>query len=91
MNTPMIPRFSIFKPYSNEKVDTLKHCFIKRNKMKRNDLPSQICADDGLVYQAVYDSRIPQTEEFFDVVISFQEHSYGRFAIIRVAKDQQAD
>ena len=91
MNSPMIPTFSIFKAYSTDKVETLKHCFMKRDKMKRNDLPSQICADDGLVYQAVYDSRIPQTEDAFDVLISFQEHTYGRFAVIRVAKDSKKD
>lgn len=79
-----VPRFSIFKPYSQEKVDTLKACHMERMKLTRNDLPAMICAKDGLVYHAVYDSRIPQTTGEFEVVISFQQHTYGRYAVIRV-------
>lgn len=89
VNGHCVPRFSIFKPYSQDKVDTLKHCFIKKMHLKRQDLPAQICADDGLVYQTVYDSRIPQGEDSFEVIISFQQHTYGRFAVIRVSDESK--
>lgn len=84
----MNPSFSIFKPNSSEKVDTLQHCFMKDQQFKRNDLPSQILAPDGLVYEAVYEDRIPLSM-FFDGIISFQQHTYGRFAIVRVKRDKK--
>lgn len=84
----MIPTFSIFKPGSeSELVDTLKHCFIERRVLDSADLPANIVAKDGLVYQTIYDSRVPQGE--FEAIISFQRHTYGKFAIIRVAKEEQ--
>ena len=81
-----IPRFSIFKPYSKEKVETLQHCFMAEAVLKRDNLPATICADDGLVYNAHYDCRFPEGVEEVPVIISFQQHTYGRFAIIRVRK-----
>jgi hypothetical protein len=65
-------------------VDTIKHCFMANEILKRHDLPANICARDGLVYTAVYDSRIPEGLESIPVIISFQSHTYGRFAVIRV-------
>ena len=83
-NGHAVPRFSIYKPFSNEKVDTLKHCFMTDAVLKRTELPANLCPKDGLVYTAVYDSRIPEGMEEIPVVISFQQHTYGRFAVIRV-------
>ncbi len=79
-----VPSFSIFLPFSNETVPTLKHCFLKNMTLDRADLPAQILADDGLVYTTVYDSRFPENLNKFPVVISFQQHTYGRFAVIRI-------
>jgi hypothetical protein len=83
-----VPRFSIFKEYSTEKVETLIHCFMKRTTLKRDSIPATILADDGHVYIAVYDSRFPSNANEFNVVISFQKHTYGRFAVIRVVNEQ---
>jgi len=83
----MIPTFSIFKPGSNAKqVDTLIHCFLKREIMNSNDLPAHIRAADGIVYKTIYDSRFPPEE--FEVIISFQRHTYGNFAVVRLAKEE---
>lgn len=84
-----VPRFSIYKQYSMDKVDTLKHCFMQNAIFKRTELPANICAADGLIYTAVYDSRIPEGMHDIPVVISFQQHTYGRFAVIRVRQEDK--
>lgn len=84
-----VPRFSIFKPYSDEKVDTLIHCFIYNTTLKRSELPARLCPKDGLVYTCVYDSRMPEGVEDIPVVVSFQQHTYGRFAVIRAKNEQK--
>ena len=81
-----VPRFSIFKPYSQDKVESLQHCFIVRTELERNSLPVNIVAKDGFVYQAVYDCRFPENATKIRVIISFQQHTYGRFAVIRLEK-----
>jgi hypothetical protein len=81
-----VPRFSIFDMGTGEKVKTLKSCFIKRVFFTRDNIPSQILASDGLVYTAVYDCRIPDVTGKIEFIISFQQHTYGRFAIVRLAK-----
>jgi hypothetical protein len=88
MIAAMTPSFSIYEPNSTDQVSTLKSCFIQRMQFKRNDLPAQLCGDDGLVYQVVYDCRVPEGM-FFDGIISFQQHTYGKFAIVRVARDKK--
>lgn len=85
--TPTVS-FSIFKPNSTVKVDTLKYCFIKRLTLKTLALPSTLTAEDGIVYNAVYDSRIPLRAEV-DVIVSFQAHTFGNFAVIRVVRDHK--
>ncbi len=77
--------FSIFDS-SGKKVETLQSCFIKRANYKRDNLPSQILAGDGLVYNAVFDCRIPATDRDIEFIISFQKHTFGNFAIIRLAR-----
>lgn len=81
-----VPSFSIFKPGpGKEKVESLKHCFILRETISTKNPPAVIKADDGHVYTAVYDSRLP-VEDKAEVIISFQAHTYGKFAVIRTAK-----
>jgi hypothetical protein len=81
-----VPTFSIFADPldKNNKtlVASLKTCFIKNAKIDITNPPAAIKAGDGWVYTAVYDSRLPVAKEV-DVIISFQQHTYGRFAIIR--------
>lgn len=83
------PSFSIYDPATGKSVDTLQTCHIKRQKMSRNDLPAMICADDGHIYTAVYDGRFPAGAEEVEVIISFQVHSYGKFAVVRIAKPKR--
>lgn len=80
------PSFTIYQ-FGKEKkiVPTLKHCFIGRVVINTNNPPATILADDGWVYQCVYDSRLPIDTEV-EVIISFQSHTYGRFAVIRATK-----
>lgn len=85
-----VPRFSIFLPFSTEKVPTLKSCFIKRLSILRKDIPFHILADDGFIYNAVYDCQIPLTNEPINFIVSFQTHSYGRFAIFRLLTDKKS-
>lgn len=85
-NIMTVPSFSIFKPNSTDKVETLEHCHIERITIHRHDLPAMLCANDGLVYQVVYDCRIPENVKEFEAIVSFQQHTYGRFAIVRLAK-----
>ena len=80
-----VPRFSILDFATGEKVKTLKSCFLKRISFTRADIPSQILASDGLVYNAVYDCRIPDRPGKIEFIVSFQQHTYGRFAVIRLA------
>lgn len=83
----MTPSFNIFKPGTKaEQVDTLIHCFLQRTIFNSSNLPAFIRAPDGIVYKAVYDSRFPAGD--FEVIISFQRHTYGSFAIVRLAKEE---
>ena len=54
-----VPSFSIYQDFSDKKVESLKHCFIKRTKIDTTNPPAVIRADDGHVYTAVYDCRLP--------------------------------
>jgi hypothetical protein len=87
-NGHAVPRFSIFEPFSINKVPTLLHCFIKRSEIEVSNPPSIIKADDGYVYTAVYDCQLPRAKKC-RVIISFQRHTYGKFAIIRLADRRQ--
>jgi hypothetical protein len=50
-----VPTFSIFKgPMSDEKVETLKHCFMDRAVIDASNPPAFIKPKDGLVYTAAF-------------------------------------
>jgi len=64
----------------------IKHCFLAHMILDLNEPPATIRASNGLIYQAVYDSVvIPANKDIFatKVIISFQQHDDGNFAIIR--------
>jgi len=85
MATHPVPTFAIHGT-AGYKVPTLEACHIQRMTLSRANLPANICANDGQIYQAVYDCRIPEGVEEFEAIISFQQHTYGKFAVIRIAK-----
>jgi len=95
MPKKIIPTFAVFK--NNEKVKTLEHCFIKESNMTKDDYLCLQCfqlkTKEGLRrYEIVWDDSIhlPIAElgktEILPVVISFQKHSYGNFAVIKEAR-----
>lgn len=86
MKTLQTPSFSIFSSNTGEKVETLIHCFMETRTLERNSLPANICPADGIVYTCIYDTRIPEGVETFTAVISFQRHTFGNFAVIRIQK-----
>lgn len=62
----------------------IKHCFMMHMILDLTDPPPLIRAGNGQMYQAVYDTvTIPQRADAVKVIISFQQHDDGNFAIIR--------
>jgi len=83
-----VPSFSIYKdPNSAEKVETLTSCYFLRMDIDAKNPPAIIKGSDGWVYTCVYDCRFPADTDKARVIVSFQQHTYGRFAVIRLAKD----
>lgn len=81
----LVPSFGILDKQGN-KVNTLEHCFIEHMLLSVHTPPATLLAKNGSVYQAVYDNIIlPQDgkEDNIKVIVSFQKHTYGKFAIIR--------
>lgn len=81
----MVPAFGILNK-DGSKVETLEHCFIEHMLLSVHTPPATLIAKNGSVYQAVYDNIIlPQDakEDNIKVIVSFQKHTYGKFAIIR--------
>lgn len=70
---------------SGKKPDTLIHCFIQRTILDlSNGVPDSLTAMNGTVYFTIYDSfNIPEDHTKIAVIISYQSHSYGNFAIVR--------
>lgn len=83
--TFIVPSFGILDKTGN-KVSSLEHCFIEHMLLNIHSPPATLIAKNGSVYQTVYDNIIlPQDgkEDNIKVIVSFQKHTYGRFAIIR--------
>lgn len=83
-----VPSFNVL--HNNKRVETLEHCFIEHMLLFCPDPPAYIKAKNGVAYVAVYDDIIlpAETENAtIKVIVSFQKHSYGSFAIIRNLKE----
>lgn len=81
----MVPTFGILGKDGN-KIASLEHCFIEHMLLNVHTPPATLIAKNGSVYQAVYDNIIlPQDgkEDNIKVIVSFQKHTYGKFAVIR--------
>lgn len=81
MNTQVA--FSIFKPYSSDKVESLVHCFLKEISFKKENIPGFLVAEDGIAYSVIVEGKIPKDKDEFLAIVSFQKHTFGNFAIIR--------
>jgi hypothetical protein len=87
-----VPSFSIYKsPNSNEKVETLTSCYFIRMDIDATNPPAVIKGNDGWVYTCVYDCRMPTGVTVIRAIVSFQQHTYGRFAVIRLAAWNKED
>ena len=79
-----VPSFSVM--HDNKKIETLEHCFIEHMLLDSSNPPASIKAKNGASYIAVYDNLILPLEgesQNIKVIVSFQKHSYGMFAIVR--------
>jgi len=78
-----MPSFTVMDTEGNL-IPTIKHCFIQHMIIPLLVPPKTMRADNGHIYQCVYDSvRIKHGQETLKAIVSFQEHTYGRFAVIR--------
>ncbi len=65
---------------------TLEHCFLKHMLVDLQNPPALIKGNNGSIYQAIYDSvelPLEGNKQAVPVIVSFQKHSYGKFAIVR--------
>lgn len=83
-----VPRFSIYSE-PGVIVESLKKCFLKTITLDLNNLLAVIKGDDGYTYTVVYDTRFPAGQRKAICKVSFQHHSYGRFAIVRLEKNRR--
>ncbi len=80
-----LPPFSVLDK-DGALLPTIKHCFIEHMLISVENPPATLKAKNGVIYQAVYDSVIVDPlskEENITVIVSFQGHTYGNFAVIR--------
>lgn len=80
------PTWNILKrDGSGEKVESLIHCFLERKILDLSDgIPVFITATGGQRYQCIYDNfYLPEDTTNCAVLISYQAHTYGNYAIIR--------
>ena len=64
----------------------IRHCFLAHSVVDMTNPPPTFRAANNVVYQAVYDNFILAADDytqFVKVIISFQQHDDGNFAIIR--------
>ena len=79
-----IPTFNVLE--SGKRKETLIHCFLQRTTITYNPAIrlTDILAKNGEVYTIVWDCSVPGSIQNMNVIISFQKHTYGNFAIIRL-------
>jgi hypothetical protein len=91
MNNTIIPTFSIYA--DGKKVPTIEHCFMERSLLSIKNPPATMRAKNGKNYQCVYDkfylSKTMIEKDVIEIIISFQSHSYGEFAVIRTANSEE--
>lgn len=66
--------------------DTLVHCFLQHMLIDCMNPPRTIKAKNNVSYQTSFDNFIIPTDcpsNAIPVIVSFQKHTYGNFAIVR--------
>jgi hypothetical protein len=62
----------------------IKNAFLAHSVIDMSNPPPTLRASNRVLYQAVYDNFIvSDNEQFVKVIVSFQQHEDGNFAIIR--------
>lgn len=64
----------------------IKNAFLAHSLIDLESPPATIRSSNGTIYQAVYDSIVVPTKaetSIIKVLVSFQQHEDGNFAIIR--------
>lgn len=90
MNTGLIqpvpaPSFTV-KDATGKQPTTLIHAFLSNMVIDMNDPPAIIRAANGERYQTIYDSVHVDKSVIckpIRVIVSFQKHIYGSYAIVR--------
>lgn len=84
MNLVKHPTWNIFDAKGKKK-ETLIHCFIKRTIIDLSDgIPEYMEVKNGRKYECIYDNfSLPSDTKHCIVIISYQAHTFGDFAIIR--------
>ena len=88
LNHP-IPTFSILE--HGQRKETLIHCFLQRITLDFDPAnpPTGITAKNGETYSIIWDFSKPAIIASIPVIISFQKHTYGSFAIIRAVSSDE--
>lgn len=85
-----IPTFNILD--HGKRKETLIHCFLQRTTVSSSLIHTahSIVAKNGETYSAIWDFvsypanvSYPMEKQEVSVIISFQKHTYGNFAIVR--------
>lgn len=88
MNTGLIqpvptPSFTV-KDANGKQPPSLIHAFLSNMIIDMENPPAIIRADNGERYQTIYDSvHIKRDAKTVRVIVSFQKHIYGSYAIVR--------
>lgn len=78
-----IPTFNVLE--SGKRKESLIHCFLQRTTVYSGSIQniSNVVAKNGETYSVIWDFIAPVHNQDIPVIISFQKHTYGNFAIIR--------
>lgn len=81
-NTIILPSFNIL--HKGVKSPTLIHSFLIRTTISLRPVPQHIKAKNGEVYRVYWDMPSLPDVDSIQAIISFQKHTYGNFAVIRL-------
>lgn len=82
--TQIVPTFKITGP-DGKKLDTVKHCHLEVRFVLSTKIgaPDAIVDKQGFIYRPIWDSVHPTGKQTTEVLVSFQRHTYGNYAVIR--------
>ena len=81
---PKTPTFTVYDQQGIMLPHVLK-AFLETRVINLDNPPATITSRKGVIYQAVYDNFVcPSNSKVAKVLISFQTHIEGHFAVIRL-------